>query len=115
MKEEILKKLMEYLQNTEVFLSAQIPDVLQQILQIELFKLWCLFVLGIICLVVFGLCLFLIITDYYYEEWKTIAVVIGLLVGGVYGFVCTPFSIYKLYLFYYAPKVFLIEYIKTIL
>lgn len=115
MKEEILKKLLEYLQNTELFLSAQIPDVLQQILRIELFKLWCLFAFGIIFLIIFGICLFLIIKDYYGKEWQNASIVFGTIIGGVCGFGFTPFSIYKLYLYYYAPKVFLIEYIKTIL
>ena len=114
MKEEILKKLLEYLQNTELFLSGQIPDVFRQIMQIELFKIWALFILSIICLIAFGICLYFLLKGWE-EEYQIIIIVTGLLMGGVITIVGLPFSIYKLYLFYYAPKVFLIEYIGRLL
>lgn len=114
MKEEILKKLLEYLQNTELFLSGQIPDVFRQIMQIELFKIWALFILSIICLIIFGISLYFLLKGWE-EEYQIMIIATGLLFGGVIGIVCLPVSIYKLYLFYYAPKVFLIEYIGVLL
>jgi len=115
MKEEILKKLLEYLQNTELFLSGQIPDVFRQIMQIELFKIWALFIFSIICLIAFGISLYFFLKEWEEKEYENLLVLIGLFVGGICGIICLTVSLYKLYLFYYAPKVFLIEYIGGLL
>lgn len=115
MKEEILKKMLEYLQNTELFLSGQLPDVFKQIMQIELFKLWALFIFAIICLIIFGICLFLLLKGLLDEDWKDFVFFTGVFLGGISGIVCLLVSIYGLYLFYFVPKVWLINYISSLI
>lgn len=116
MKEEILKKLLEYLQNTISFAQEQLPDIAKQIITFNIGKETTLFIAFFVLLIIgIGLIIYGIY-DYKkrtdlegvpYFMSGALAIIIGSL-GTIQHFI-------ELYKLYYAPKVFLIEYIKTIL
>lgn len=130
MKEEILKKLLDYLQNTVVFAQSQIPEVLQQIIDYNKIKLfWFVFIeistLVVACFIFRYFLKLIKIEDADengYHKWRTDSQDILMFLSGFMSiFLGISFIVFllidvtNLFQIYYAPKVFLIEYIKTIL
>lgn len=130
MKEEILKKLLDYLQNTVVFAQSQIPEVLQQIIDYNKIKLfWFVFIeISMLGFAFFIFKYWLKLVRFEDEDengdrkYRTssqegfmyasgfVSISLGLIF-----FIFLLTDITNLFQIYYAPKVFLIEYIKTIL
>ncbi len=119
MNEELIKKLIEYLEKTETFVYEQAPDLAQQILSYKLIESGIEgFVCAIICIIAVTIAFNTYSNPSYdkYDMISTAAFIKGFVSAlvSVITFLISVESFCRMIKITYAPKLFLLEYLVKI-
>lgn len=118
----LVDSLINLIQNGVNFVKGQIPDVAQQILHFKAAEAWVDLFFPLIVVAVFAALVYFFLkkckeADYNSEGWGICAILttIGLGISTIVAFVASYNSIITLIEINYAPKLFLLEYLKAFL
>jgi UDP-N-acetylmuramyl pentapeptide phosphotransferase/UDP-N-acetylglucosamine-1-phosphate transferase len=108
MKEQILEKLMTYLQNTEVFLSEQTPQVINELITYELYMSYAKIGTFIGILILSAIILFYLIKKEIHEEVIGGVLCISIVLATLFG-VLSVGAVNDIIKIKVAPKVFVLD------